>query len=129
MRAAADLHNVGVAGNQPHAVKRHAQPLGNQLREAGFVALAVGDGAENHVYAAIGVYGDFGTLARRAGRGIDVIRHADATTLAACFCFRFTRGKAGPIAERERFVHGVVIVTAIVEHAERIGVRQLLRFK
>ena len=47
--AAADLDDVGVAGDEPHLVDRHAEPFVEQLREARLVALAVRDGADDDI--------------------------------------------------------------------------------
>src|SRR5712675_2380388 len=86
MRAAADRDAVGVAGDQLDAVDRHAEPFGDQLREAGLVALALRRGADHNLdgaaHRAIRLHRDLGLLARRAGRGVDVIGDADAAALA-----------------------------------------------
>ena len=47
MRAAADRDAVGVAGHEAHAVDRHAEPFGDELREAGLVSLALRHGADD----------------------------------------------------------------------------------
>ena len=47
MRAAPDRDPIGIAGDQPDTVEGHAEELGHQLSETGFVTLALGCGAEN----------------------------------------------------------------------------------
>ncbi len=66
-----------------------------------------------------------GALARHAGRGVDVVGDADAAQLAARRRVGAARRKAVPIGELERLVHDLVIVAAVVDHAERVGVGQL----
>ena len=127
MRAAADLHDVGVAGNDPHILERHAQPFVDQLSEARLVALSVRDRPDDDIDPAVGMHRDLGPLARLPGRGVDVIGDADATTLAALARLGAARGKALPVAELERLFHDLVIGAAVVDHAERIGVGKLGR--
>ena len=47
MGAAAERHAVGVAGDDAHALDRHAEPFGDELREARLVALALRDDADH----------------------------------------------------------------------------------
>ena len=86
-------------------VDRHAEPFVDELREAGLVALALRQGADHDLDDAFRQHGDLGLLARRAGRGIDVIGDADAAIFAACLASARRAREAGPIAERERLVH------------------------
>ena len=51
MRAAADPHHVGVAEDDLHALDRHAQQVGDDLREARLVALAARLRADDDVDA------------------------------------------------------------------------------
>src|SRR5436853_5018056 len=85
MRAAADRHPVGVAGHQPHAIEWHAEPFGHELREAGLVPLTLRHGTDHDLddaaVSALGLHRHLGLLARRAGRGVDVIGDADAAAL------------------------------------------------
>ena len=83
-------------------LERHAEPFGDELGEARLVALAVGDGADHDVDAAVRVHGDLGALARDAGRGIDVVGDADAAALAAPARLRAARREARPVAQLER---------------------------
>ena len=83
MRAAADRDPVGVAGDEAHALDRHAEPFGDELREARLVALALRDDADDELDEAVGRHGDLGLLARHAGGDVDVIADADAAIFAA----------------------------------------------
>ena len=49
MRAAADLHHVGVAENDVHALDRNMQQVGDHLRKARLVALAARLRADDHI--------------------------------------------------------------------------------
>ena len=60
MRAAADRDAVGVAGDEAHAVDRHAEPFGDQLGEARLVALALRHGADHQLDDAVGLHRDLG---------------------------------------------------------------------
>ena len=71
------------------------------------------------------MHGDLGALARRAGRSIDIIGDADAAALAALARLGAPRRETCPVAELERPLHDLVIGAAVVDHAERVGVRQL----
>ena len=55
MRAAAGAHPVGVVGDEIDAVERHAEPFGQELGEAGLVALAAVHGAQHQLDAALGL--------------------------------------------------------------------------
>ncbi len=52
VRAAADGGDVGVAGEEPHLRELDAEPLDDELREAGLVALAGRQRADHDVDAA-----------------------------------------------------------------------------
>ncbi len=88
-----------VAGDQQHAVDRHAKPFADQLGKTGFVTLATGDRADDDLHGAFRLHGDLGPLARHAGRGIDVVGDADAAIFAACLRLGAARRKAGPLAQ------------------------------
>ena len=69
------------------------------------------------------LYGDLGPLARRAGGGVDVIGDADAAALAALARLGAAGRKALPIGESQHPLHDLMVVAAVVDHAERVGVR------
>ena len=123
MRAAADRDPRGVAGDEPDAVERHAEPFGDQLREAGLVPLALRHGADRDLDDALGLHHHLGLLARRAGRGVDVVGDADAAAFAARLRLGAAGREAGPVAEPQHPLHAVVVLAAVVDHAERVGVR------
>ncbi len=83
MRAAADRDEVGIAGDEAHALDRHAEPFVDELREARLVALALRHDADDEIDKAVGRHRDLGLLARHAGGDIDVIGDADAAIFAA----------------------------------------------
>ena len=74
---------IGVAVDQMHAVERHAEPFGDQLREAGLVALALDRVPITTSTRPSGATVTLGPLARRAGGELDVIGDADAAAFAA----------------------------------------------
>src|SRR5204863_7706576 len=90
MRAAANRDAVRVAGDELDAVDRYAEPFGHQLREAGLVALALRGRADDDLHGAahraFRLHRDLGLLARRAGRGVDVIGDTDAAAFAPLAC-------------------------------------------
>src|SRR5205814_1670368 len=119
MRAAADRDALGVAGHEPDAVDRHAEPLGDQLCEARLVPLALRYGADDDLDRAadrpVRLHGHFRLLARCAGRGVDIIRNPDAAAFAAPPRFRAPRRKTMPVAEPERARHDAVMCAAVID--------------
>src|SRR5579864_8151016 len=114
MGAAADSDAIGIAGDHADAIERHAEPFGDQLGEAGFVALALRGDADHQFDDAVGLDHNLGLFARHAGRDIDVIGDADAAAFAALFRFAAALRKAGPVAEFERRLHGAELIAAVV---------------
>ena len=104
MRAAARLHAIGVVGDEIDAVEGHAEPFGQELREARLVALAAIHRAEHQFDPALGADRDLGALARRAAGAFDVIGDADAAQLAAPLRLGAARRKAVAIGEAQRRV-------------------------
>ena len=64
MRAAADLHHVGVAEDDLHRFDRHVQEVGDDLREARLVALAARLRADHDVDTALRPHRDARLLVR-----------------------------------------------------------------
>ncbi len=62
---------------------RHAEPLGDKLREARLVALALRNDADDQLDEPVGRHRDLGFLARHAGRNVDIVADADAAIFAA----------------------------------------------
>ena len=83
MRAAADLHHVGVAEDDLHLLDRHVEQVGHDLREARLVPLPARLGADHHVDAALRAHVDLRLLLGRADRGLDVVGEPEAEQLAA----------------------------------------------
>ncbi len=123
MRAAADRDPVGVAGDEAHAVERHAEPFGDQLRERRLVALALRHGADEDLDLALGQYRHLGLLARRAGRGVDIVGDADAAAFAARPRLGAPRRQTVPVGQPQHLLHHLMVMAAVVDHAERVGVR------
>src|SRR5215472_15671154 len=122
MGAAPELNDVGIVGDDAYILDWHVIPFADELREAGVVTLSLGGGADDHIDRAIGVDGHFGALARHAGRGVDIVCDRDAAMLAARACGFAALREATPIAAPQGPVHGVVIVAAVVNHAECVPV-------
>src|SRR5580692_11184325 len=125
MGAAAEGDTVGVAGDKTDAVARHAEPLGDELRKARLMTLALRSDADDQLDEAVGRHGDLGLFARYAGGDIDIGCDTDAAALAALLGFLGAGLETFPVAKIERHVHGADIVAIIVFGAERIPVRQL----
>src|SRR5690242_17532440 len=105
MRAATELHELGVAREDTNFLERHAEPLGHELREARLVTLPRRDRPDDDIHASIRMHGHVRALARHTTRRVDVVRNADATALASRFRLGTTRRKARPVAELECFFH------------------------
>jgi len=125
MGAAADGDTVGVAGDKAHRIDRHAEPFGDELREACLVALTLGRNADDELDEAFGRHRDLGLLARHTGRNVDIDADADAAMLATSFRFGAAAPEARPVAELERQIDAANIVAVVVFDAERIFVWQL----
>ncbi len=123
VRAAAERRLIGVAGDQTHLLVRDAEPLHEQLRKAGLVALAGRQGSQHDVDPPLGMHRDLRALARHAGVELDVVAETDAPVAAARSGFGAARLEARPVGQRHHAVLGRRIVAAVVEQAERIAVR------
>src|ERR1035437_9585518 len=97
MRAATNLYDVGVAGNQTDILNRNAEPFIDQLREARLVTLAVRYGADHQIEASVRVHGQLGPLSWNARCRIDVIGDADAAIATATSRLGLAHGKFLPI--------------------------------
>ena len=104
MRAGAVLHAIGVAGHQPNAIRRNAEPFAEQLGKARFVALAARQGADDHLYCAFRMHCDLGTFVRRAALRFDIVTKPDAAPSAAVRRLCPARGKTVPIGQCQRLV-------------------------
>ena len=58
---------------------------------------------------------------------LDVVRHAEAEQLAAFFGLLLARLEAVPVGDGHGEVHVRLVGAAVVEHADRVAVRHLLR--
>src|SRR5262249_32724197 len=127
MRAAADLHHVGVAEDDVDALDRHVDEVGDDLGEARLVALAARLGADHHVDAALRTYADACLLVGRADRGLHVVGEAAAEQPAALAGLALALSKAVPVGDRHRPLHVVLVAAAVVIHADRVAVGHRLR--
>src|SRR5690606_29337922 len=111
----AHLYLVGVAVDDRDLLERHAEALRDELREGGFVALAVAVRAGQHLDRADCVDSHLGRLPQadagpeRAYRGrrgdaagLDVAAHADAAQLSAPLRFLAAGGEAGVVGRLRR---------------------------
>ena len=122
MRAAADLHHVGVAEDDLHAFHRHVQQIGHDLREAGLMALAARLRADDDVDASFRTHGDPRLLVGRADRGLDVVREPAAEQLAALGRRAPALLETLPVGDVHRPVHVFLVAPAVVVHADGVAV-------
>src|SRR5271165_1670075 len=99
MGAAPGFYEIRVAGAYPDGGKRYAKPIGDDLREGGFMALAGGLRADHEFDAAVSQDGEIGALAWNAAGPLDVVCNRDAGELAARFGGFAPCRKAGPVGE------------------------------
>ena len=114
MRAASDRRELGVSGEEAHLRHAYAQPLGDELREAGLVALAGRQRPEHDIDSALRTYEDFGALARCAGVELHVVAQADAAQPAALARGRAARLEPRPVGKRDYAGLYAAIVAAVV---------------
>src|SRR5215471_10056764 len=114
MRAAARLDDVGIAGAHPYGPKRHAQPIGDDLREGCFMPLPGCLSADDKVDATIRQDRDVRALARDPAGRLDVVCNPDAGELAALTGGLAALREARPVRDFERTLHGVHVVAAVV---------------
>src|SRR4029077_21013715 len=81
MRAAADLHQIGVAEDDAHAFGRHGKQIGNNLGKTRLVALAGWLGADDYINAAYRLHFDARLFVRRTDRRLDVVGEPKAQEL------------------------------------------------
>ena len=115
MGAAARRHHCGVAGHQPHVVRRDAEPVGEHLGEARLVALAARLGARHRLDRAVGAHADFDMLVGLADRELDVIGNADAGEQAALAGGAPARRKARPVRELQHRIHVGAEISAVID--------------
>ncbi len=127
VRAAADLHDVGVAEDDLHGLDRHVQQVRDHLREARLVALAARLRADHHIDAALGPHVDAGLFVRRADRRLDVVGKAAPQELAAPGGVALALREALPVGDLHRPVHVLGVAAAVVQHADGVAVRHGLR--
>ncbi len=125
--AAAHADDVGVADHDVHGLDRQVQQIGRDLREARLVALAARLGADHHADPAVRPHHDFGTLLRRADRGLDVIRKPETQQLAALPRLALALLEPVDVRDAHGKVHVGLVGAAVVAHADRVEIRKLLR--
>ena len=131
---------TGVAVQYRDVLERYAQLVGDDLREGGFVALAVTVGAGNHGDRAGNVHAHFAHLEqphasakgechlrRREAARFDVAGKADAALLALLFRSRLAGPKAGVVGVRQRFVQAGFVISNVVSECHRRFVGKVAR--
>ena len=126
-RPAADRHQIRVAGDELHAPMLDAKPLGDELGEARFVALAGGQRAEDHVDSAFRPHGDLRALARIAGVQLDVVREADAAVPSAPARIGAPGLESLPVRQLDQAIQGGGVVAAVVDETDWIAIRHRVR--
>src|SRR5262247_4416313 len=119
-RPAAVWHQVRVSGDELHVPVLDAKPLGDELGEAGLVALAGGQRAEDHVDSALRPHGDLRALARIAGVQLDVVREADAAVPSAAARLGAPELESLPVRQLDQPIQGGGIVAAVVDEPDRV---------
>ena len=128
----------GVAVHDVDVLDRHAETVGDDLREGGLVALAVRVRAGEHRDGAGGMHADLarfeqaGARAERArdggGRdaaGFDVGGVADAAQLAVLHRVFFPRRKTGDVGQLQRRLQRRIVVAGVVLQRDRRLIREL----
>ena len=124
---AADRDQVGVALHEADALVRHAEPLGEDLRERRLVPLADRLGAGDQRHGAVRLEADIDILRRRAAGRLDVIGEAEPAQPAARLAVAAPRGEAGDVGGGERAVERLGKGAAVDAVAERVGRRHRRR--
>ena len=128
MRPAAHLHDIGVSHDDADLVEADAQPFGGDLGEAGLVALAARLGADHDIDTLLGTeHADPGLLDRRADGGLDVMRDTAPQQPAARFGLLLPCRESARVREAERHVEALLVLAAVVCHADRVAVGHLVR--
>src|SRR5262249_43385705 len=116
--AFADEALVGVALHVMHRVRIAPEPVAHDLFENRFVALALGYAAGEQRGRARLVEPDLRAFEALRGRALNGVGEADAAQLAALARFRAPPLEAGEIGERERHVHALLELAAVVSEGE-----------
>ena len=125
VRAAAEAHEVGVAGQDAYRLDLEPEAGGRDLGEARLVPLARGLGADHDLDDPVRAHRHPRLLARRAGGGLDVVGQPEPEELAARPRFGAAPAEATPVGEAHRERHVLGVPSAVVDHAERVGVGHL----
>ena len=136
--AHAELHLVGVAMDDLDLADRNAEPLGDQLREGGLVALAVAVRSRQDLDGADRIDPDFGGFPQadagaeaadrfrgRDAAGLDVAGEADAAQLAFGLRLGLARREAGIVDRLHRGVERGAEIADVIGHDDRGLVREL----
>ena len=121
--SAARDDQVGVALAEPDAFVRHAQPMGEDLRERRLVALADMLRAGDQRHRAVGLEADVDILVRRAAGALDVIGEAQAAQLALGLALPAPLGEAFQVGTDQRLIEGLGKGAAVDLEAEAVGHR------
>jgi len=112
--------------DQPDRLERHAEPVGDELREHRLVALAVREGAGDNGHRAGRVEPDLHPLVADRGE-LDELGDGTSPQPAIAFAFCFARGKPIPVGERQRLLQDRAELARIVGVEQRRPVGHRLR--
>src|SRR5262249_26256311 len=113
-----DEHLVGVALDVIDLVRVEPEAVADDLLENRLVALALGDAAGEQRDRAGLVEPYLGALKALRGSALDGVGETDAAQLAALARFGAPALEAGEIGERERHVHALLELAAVVGEGE-----------
>ena len=114
-------HAVRVAMQHHDLVPRHAELIGDDLREHGLVALTVSARAGNRRDLAAGFDAHDATLEPGAGARLDERRQSDADHLAFCPRAIAFGDQGRPVGQLERTVERARVLARVVHGAERVA--------
>ena len=123
--AAAEAYEVGVTGQDAYRLDLEPEPRRRNLGEARLVSLARGLGADHDLDDPVRAHRHPRLLARRAGRGLDVVGQTEPEQLAARPRCGAAPADAAPVGEAHRERHVFGVPPAVVDHAQRVGVGHL----
>src|SRR3989442_6913 len=118
-RTDAFRHAIGVAHHDARGLERHAETLGDDLREHRLVALTLRLAADRHLDDAVRQHAHLGELLRRAAGALDVGPDADAAELAALLRFGAPCREAGDVGELDRLVEPRDVIAGVVRGTGR----------
>ena len=127
MRAASLRYPISIIRYEANTFKRYTQPIGQQLGERSFMALATTHSAHNQIYISIIADCQFHPFARNAASNFDVICDADTAKPAKIRSFRFTIRETSPVRMIKGIIHSRLVLPAVVCTTNSCGKRHCIR--